>query len=132
MLADQFLDKKVRQNLRSKNTASGSGYPQKSGGKSFGKGFSSSSSRQRYGNNFSNSNKSKSLYALLCKQWNDGNCTFGDRCKKWHICWTCAENGKMGEQYKASHDNTIKGRQASTAAFLALGVSPVLHLAVGM
>ena len=96
ILSEQFLDKKVRQSLRSK-AATSSGLTQRSNfnGKSVGKGFNNFNGR-----NFNNRNKS--LYSVICKQWNSSLCTYGDRCKKWHVCWTCAEAGRPGELHKAS------------------------------
>ena len=54
--------------------------------------------------------KNKSLYNSVCKQWNFGTCSFGDRCNRWHVCWTCAEAGKVGEAHRASsHDKSSTG-----------------------
>ena len=107
-LADSFLDKKVRLNLRAMGSAAG-GLKSQTSNKSLGKGFGGSnyynnSSRNRYGNY---SGRDRALYSTVCRQFNFGTCTYGDRCKKWHVCWSCAEAGKMGEQHKAStHENS--------------------------
>ena len=112
-LANQFLDKKLRQSLRSKGSAvGGSNFFSKN--KDVGKGFGGYN-RGRYGynnysannfnSNYSNSNRNNALYATVCRQFNFDRCTFGDRCRKWHVCWTCAEAGKLGEQHKASSHN---------------------------
>ena len=109
VLANQFLDKRVRQSLRSKGTSAGaSGTSGKfSGKKSYGKG--SGNPRFRQGGNYAG--KGKSLYTFICKQWNGGTCTYGDRCKLWHVCWSCAEAGKLGELHKASSNEcTSKSR----------------------
>ena len=102
MLAQEFIDKRVRSNLRS---GTGRGYSY--GGSSKSSGYSGSNkyySRNvgSFGNRSGYGGREKSLFALVCKQWNNGACTFGDRCKKWHVCWTCAEAGKPGELHKAS------------------------------
>ena len=115
-LAHQFLDKKVRLNLRSKGTASGanSAFKTSSSGRSFGKGFANPrNNNTKFNSNFNNnSNRNKSLYAVVCSQWNFGNCGYGDRCRKWHVCWSCAETGKPGEQHKASsHNSSVGSRQ---------------------
>ena len=106
-LAESFIDKKVRQNLKTKGATGfssgrsssynrGSGYSGYSR-KSFGKGFSSRRP----------ADKGKPVYSSVCRQWNYGNCTYGDRCNRWHVCWTCAEGGKLNEVHKASsHDNS--------------------------
>ena len=109
-LADQYLDKKVRLSLRSKGAVGGGSKPS-SGYKSFGKGFGGQN-RSRY--NYNN-NKNRSLYATVCQQWNYHTCPYGDRCRKLHVCWSCAETGKMSEQHKApSHENaTSRARQNS-------------------
>ena len=100
VLANQFLDKRVRQSLRSKGASAGaSGAAGKfSGKKSSGKG--SGNTRFRQGGY--STGKGKSLYTFICKQWNEGTCSYGDRCKLWHVCWSCAESGKLGELHKAS------------------------------
>ena len=109
-LAESFIDRKVRQSVRSKGSAS-YGAANKTG--SYGRG-NGNSIRRNYGyNNFGNNNynnnnynklsgKSKSLYNSVCRQWNFGTCSFGDRCNRWHVCWTCAEAGKVGEAHRAS------------------------------
>ena len=90
-LAHKFLDRKVRQSLRSRGTATGTSSYSKSG--------------RRYSSN--SASKGKSLYGSVCKTWNRGVCTYGEKCKYKHVCWTCAEAGKFGEQHKASsHSNS--------------------------
>ena len=119
-LAEDYMDRKVRQSLRSKGLASGSSYPSKASynGKSFGKATGSFNNRGNFQGNFQNGNfqnRSKSLYAMVCRQWNFGSCYYNDRCKKWHCCWTCAEAGKPGEAHKAStHDPAGARSQPST------------------
>ena len=123
ILANQYLDKKVRMSMRSKGASVGSssGYKQhfsKSFGKGSGSSFGNSSS---YGNSTggkfnSNFSKSKSLYPLICRQWNYSTCSYGEKCKKFHVCWSCAEAGKLGEQHMASsHDNSSgRAKQSET------------------
>ena len=106
-LAGQYLEKRVRQSLRSRASATGGSRSNSNYNKSFGKGYGGSN-RGRLGYNAWNSNKSRSLYAVVCKQWNYETCNYGDRCRKLHVCWSCAEAGKMGEQHKApSHENSV-------------------------
>ena len=108
-LAEDFMDRKVRQSLRGKGPVSGASNAYKSyNSRSFGKASGSFSNRGNYQGSFQSNNfqsRSKSLYAMVCRQWNFGSCYYNDRCKKWHYCWTCAEAGKPGESHKAStHD----------------------------
>ena len=103
-LANQFLDKKVRMNLRLSHY---SGRTSSS--------CLSNDSRQvqdwersnfRYNNN-SYFNRSNFIYYAICYQWNCGECSYGSECKRWHVCRSCAAEGKLGEQHKASsHDSS--------------------------
>ena len=93
-LANQFVDKKVRQSLRAKSKSSNS-TGSRSSFRSFGKGFSGSSQRDSYG-------RSSAAYFNVCKQWNQGTCFYGDRCRRKHVCWTCYEEGKKDEHHKSS------------------------------
>ena len=112
VLAEQYLDRKVRQNLRGKSTvaAAGTSYSNKfNSNKNFNKGFNSRGGR------FGSSNN-KSLYAMVCSQWNFGTCGYGDKCRKWHVCWSCAEAGKPGEYHRASsHSNAGGGGSGGQA-----------------
>ena len=103
-LADDFIDKKVRLGLRSRYTpaaSNSSSKPSYYGRGTIGKGFrSQGQSGQRYGAGRGNSGKP--LYGAVCWQWNNGTCTYGENCKRWHVCRTCADAGKLGEQHKAS------------------------------
>ena len=98
-MADQFVDKEVRQNLRSK--AGGMGASNKGSGRGSRNGRSYSNSN----NNFQN--RSRSSQPGVCRNWNFGTCTFAERCNRLHVCCTCADAGKPGEQHKAStHENS--------------------------
>ena len=117
ILANQYLDNKVRLSMRSRgSSASGSGsYSHKPNansnfgkGPGFGRADHGYSVSNRMGS--SNSSKSKSLYPLICKQWNYGTCSYGEQCKKFHVCWSCAEAGKLGEQHKASTHDSASGK----------------------
>ena len=91
-LADQFIEKRVRQNLKVKASSQrGTPFKSNSGYKSLGKGYGRTE--------FSGQ---KPLYSIVCKQWNYGACSFGNRCKRWHCCWSCYEAGKVGEPHKAN------------------------------
>ena len=97
-MADKFLDRKVRMSLRSRvysaNKTSNSN-PSKS--RSEGK----SSENFGYGhNNFAN--KRSSANSVICRLCNSGFCSFGENCKRWHVCLSCAEQGKLGEPHQAS------------------------------
>ena len=109
VLANQFQDRRVRHNLRSKGASAGASAAGKfSGKKSYSKGFGN----PRYKQGGYNAGKGKSLYSFICKQWNEGTCSYGDRCRLWHVCWSCAEAGKLGELHKASSsDCTSKSKQ---------------------
>ena len=113
-LAAQFLDKRVRLNLRAKGTSS-SGASRSYAGKGFSKGVRNSGynsnyyNSNNYGSRYNNSGNKSSVYSVVCRQWNVGTCSYGDNCKKWHACWTCAEAGKWGE----SHKSTTHGGSAS-------------------
>ena len=109
ILAGQFLDKRVRLSLRTRGAATGPG-PSKSY-RSAGRGFRSSGNSFNNFNDFnrSNTNANRSKPWYVCKQWNTGTCSYGDRCKRWHVCLSCAEAGKMGEPHKSS-THTGRGR----------------------
>ena len=97
-LGKEFLDNKVRLNLRSRTPAvskASSSSEGRSSGRSFG------SSRFNSYNRF-NQEKSKMLHTLICHQWNAGSCSYGDNCRRWHICKSCADAGKIGEAHKSS------------------------------
>ena len=102
-LADQYLEVKVRSNLRPKgstNKGSGKGYGYSNGR------FSSGTSGK------TNLNENKPLYKLICHQWNYGTCSYGDKlCKRWHCCRMCADAGKVGEQHQASTHRGSQGRR---------------------
>ena len=109
-LAGQFLDKKVRLRLSMKCSSGCSSY-------------SNTTNSRSYANNCENanfnadnsfySNKNNFLYYAICYQWNSGECSFGNGCKRWHVCRSCAEEGKLGEPHKSSsHDSsTVSNRQ---------------------
>ena len=107
-LADNFVDKKVRMSFKSKGSATGTGAAYRSGnaGKGYGKGFRGSSAGGYAG-------KSKGLHGAICWQYNYTSCTYGSSCKRWHICKTCAEAGKLGEQHKASSHEGSSSRSTA-------------------
>ena len=95
-MANQFVDKKVRQTLRSKGS-SGTSNRSRSDQRSYG--------RNNYGNNYNRNQEyaGKTLLSAFCYQWNNGTCSYGDReCKRWHACSYCAKAGKLGESHRAS------------------------------
>ena len=103
-LAENFVDKKVRLGFRAKSFSSNTGSSYKGGnfGKGFGKGFKGSGFR-------GNAGRGKPLYGAVCWQWNFSTCTYGNDCRRWHICKTCADSGKMGEQHKVStHESSSR------------------------
>ena len=108
-LAEAFIDKKVRQSIRAKGsaslgTASRANFYNKSNG-NYNKNYNRS-----YGYNNKFTGRNRSLYSSVCKQWNFGTCSFGDKCNRWHVCWTCAEAGKVGEGHKASSHDKSSGK----------------------
>ena len=89
--SEQYLDQKVRQTLRSRLQPTGY------------RGGVRRSGRGNYNPNYrGNEGQSRFAYNHLCRQWNAGNCTYGPRCRKWHVCRACGEAGKMGEPHPAS------------------------------
>ena len=95
-IEEAFIDKKVRLGLRSKFTSSGaSSYKSSYYGKSVGKGFKGQYQK-------SSKDKGKPIFGAICWQWNVGTCSYGDACKRWHVCKVCAEEGKLGEKHKSS------------------------------
>ena len=96
-LADEYVDKKVRLSLRAKCTSADTkfynAYDNRVPGKVVG------GSNYRYQ---SKASSNKSLQNVICWQWNFKSCSYGDKCKRWHACRTCAEAGKLGESHKAS------------------------------
>ena len=105
VLAEKFLDHKVRLSLRSKGAVAGQSSSYKPGKGSVPRGTGSYGYRQGSYNTV----KGKPSHSTVCKLWNSGTCGFGDRCKYRHVCWTCAEAGKPGELHKAtSHSNSAR------------------------
>ena len=100
LLANEFVDKKVRQNLRSKGTSSGGGFNSRGNQSYRGQGRGSSYPNSNRGQGGSGGNNRP--FSLVCWQWNTGNCTFGKKCKRWHCCRSCAEKGKWGEPHTAT------------------------------
>ena len=106
-LAEDYMGKKIRLSLKSKSSVNkaGSSY-KKTSGNSYNNGYANRNFGKSSNRIFSG--KSKTLHNSICKQWNAGTCTYGDKCNRWHICWTCAETGKVGELHKASsHGNSV-------------------------
>ena len=105
VLAEKFLDHKVRLSLRSKGAAAGPGSSFNPGRGSAPRGAGSYGYRQ----GSYNAARGKPTYSPVCKLWNSGTCSFGDRCKYKHVCITCSEAGKPGELHKAtSHGNSAR------------------------
>ena len=102
-LADKYVDQKVRQNLKAKSSYVDTSYSSKARYiRDPDKGWGSSSDCYQ-----NNSGNGKTLKNVICWQWNFSSCSYGDNCKRWHACRTCAEAGKLGEAHKASsHENS--------------------------
>ena len=104
-LAKEHIEMKVRQSLRSRTqpstSRSSSGY--RTGQRSFSRGGFRS---------FNSNTGSKSRF-VYCRQWNEGSCTYGAKCKRWHVCSACGEAGKVGEPHKSSSSDcpSSKGNQ---------------------
>ena len=110
-VAETYIDKKVRLSLKSKGASSGSNFFSKA---SSNKNVGSKSFNSNFGRSNPSFNRNKSLYAVVCRQWNYGTCSYGDKCRKWHVCWSCAEAGKPGELHRAtSHDSSAGGGDKS-------------------
>ena len=115
-LANKFLDKKVRMNLMSSSNRRGKSpnYRPSSNGASIMGDFNhgprshfnfdknSSNSSHGHNNNFRNNKSFSSSISVICRLWNSGHCSFGANCKRWHVCLSCAEEGKLGEPHMAS------------------------------
>ena len=103
--ADSFIERKLRSAKKVKQVSSGTGSA-RSG--AYGRGYNNSRNQnQRFGN------RGKPLYGAICWQWNSGTCSFGDNCKRWHCCKTCAEAGRLGENHKASSHDSNSSRSSS-------------------
>ena len=91
-LANNHVDMKVRKSLKEKSFSTGTSSS-----------FRSYSLRgPEKGFEDANVDKDKYLHKVICWQWNHSTCSYGDNCKRWHACKTCAEAGKLGESHKAS------------------------------
>ena len=100
-LAKDFIDKKVRQSLRPKTTSSTPS--RRSGFRSVGKGYGSFYPNNYYYNN--------SRSSQTCRLWNEGPCSFGERCRFRHACSSCTEAGKPGEPHKSSSQSCPSARR---------------------
>ena len=100
--ANLFIDRKVRRNLRGSNNSEG-------GNKSNSKFYSKGARRARNSYNSNSYSKSKSSYPGVCWNWNFGTCSFAERCNRLHVCHSCTEAGKPGEQHKASSHESSRG-----------------------
>ena len=100
VLANEFIDKKVRKALRSKAGLTNTGQAARSNANF----RSNRGSNQSSGNGYRGQaqNGGNRPFHLICWQWNNATCTYGVNCKRWHCCRTCAETGKWGEAHKAS------------------------------
>ena len=86
-LADTYLNSKVQQLLKARPQAAS--------------GSSGRISRYPSGRQNTNSRNSPGFFQV-CYQWNEGTCSYGDKCKRLHVCRTCADSGKPGERHKSS------------------------------
>ena len=92
IVADKFIEKKVRLLLRKQLPLDNR---------------TAHKNNSSYENFSSQNNKSSNLNLTVCKEYNFSSCTWGDKCRFKHICWSCAEEGNAGELHRASsHNNT--------------------------
>ena len=89
-LANEFMERKMKQSLKARVAAAGASNTNRQGYRNSGKSFGGPS----YDNKFK--------ISLICYQWNNGDCSYGEDCKKWHCCLSCAKRGKIGEPHKAN------------------------------
>ena len=106
VLANQYLETKVRQNLLKSRGVSSGGYSSRQNYRGAGRGSGSSLYNQDNGRRTS----------FICYQWNNGECSYGSNCRRWHCCLSCAKRGKLGEQHKASthSNNNSSGSKGKT------------------
>ena len=114
-LAGQFLDKKVRMTLKTKSSLEARFSNANSARSSYaysGRSYKRNNENTNFYNNRKDnfhSSRKNFVYYALCNQWNYGDCSYGRECKRWHVCRSCAAEGKLGEQHKASsHDNSTQ------------------------
>ena len=111
ILAEDFIDKKVRLSLKAKSSAGTNSY--RTG--NYNGGYNNSRKGYSKGTGFNDkraTGKNSSLYNSVCRQYNFGTCKYGTKCNLWHVCWTCAEAGKPGEFHQAlTHSNSSSTRQ---------------------
>ena len=123
-MALDFVDKKVRMNMRSRNASGGAnsnrGYRSNNygrGANSYGRGANRGFRGSGQGNDSGSGRGRPAIYGAFCWQWNYGTCTYGENCKRWHRCKTCGESGKLGERHKASdmekHGDSFTPRERS-------------------
>ena len=110
-IGKEFLDKKVRLNLRA--NAAGPYSSNRYNVNNNNNNNNNNNHNRNFGRNYNSNNRSNydsnqfksSLHTIICHQWNAGSCSWGANCKRWHTCKLCADAGKLGENHRAcSHD----------------------------
>ena len=111
ILAEDFIDKKVRLSLKSKSSAGANSYRPGN----FNGGYNNSRRSYSKGTGFydkKGTGKNSTVYNSVCRQYNYGMCKYGNKCRLWHVCWTCAEAGKPGEFHQAlTHGGSSSTKQ---------------------
>ena len=105
-LADRWMDKKVRLGMRSRSMSTKPAF-----GSNIGKGFGGTYNKHKYNRTEFATNKFKNANEV-CRQWNNGTCSYGKSCRKLHYCLKCYYQGKTESHKITSHDSSTISKSA--------------------
>ena len=114
-LADQHIEKKVRESLRNKPQPASSTSGYRAGNRGFRSGRGSFRGQNSGTGNYNSGSEGRRGF-VYCKQWNEGTCSYGVGCKRWHVCSVCGQAGKLGEAHKSSSSDCPNSRRGGQGA----------------